>query len=66
MRCTSTFSVPATDISATRPNHSPFAVNPDLIERIHANPDTTPPVDDWRLAQPRRARHRDRLTQCWY
>ncbi len=28
-------------IVATRPNHSPFAVNPDLIERIHANPDTT-------------------------
>ena len=28
-------------IVATRPNHSQFAVNPDLIERIHANPDTT-------------------------
>jgi flagellar protein FlbD len=28
-------------IVATRPNHSRFAVNPDLIERIHANPDTT-------------------------
>ncbi len=28
-------------IVATRPNRSRFAVNPDLIERIHANPDTT-------------------------
>jgi flagellar protein FlbD len=28
-------------IVATRPNHSQFAINPDLIERIHANPDTT-------------------------
>ncbi len=28
-------------IVATRPNHSQFAVNPDLIERINANPDTT-------------------------
>jgi flagellar protein FlbD len=28
-------------IVATRPNHSQFAVNPDLIERIHVNPDTT-------------------------
>ena len=28
-------------IVATRPNHSLFAVNPDLIERILANPDTT-------------------------
>jgi flagellar protein FlbD len=28
-------------IVVTRLNDSQFAVNPDLIERIHANPDTT-------------------------
>lgn len=28
-------------IVVTRLNESQFAVNPDLIERIHANPDTT-------------------------
>jgi flagellar protein FlbD len=28
-------------IVATRPNHSQFAVNPDLIERIHSSPETT-------------------------
>jgi flagellar protein FlbD len=28
-------------IVVTRFNESQFAVNPDLIERIHANPDTT-------------------------
>ncbi|NEN05173.1 flagellar FlbD family protein [Diaminobutyricibacter tongyongensis] len=28
-------------IVATRPNHSTFAVNPDLIERIHSGPETT-------------------------
>lgn len=28
-------------ITVTRLNGSQFAVNPDLIERIHANPDTT-------------------------
>ncbi|WP_104201347.1 flagellar FlbD family protein [Cryobacterium sp. Y29] len=28
-------------IVVTRLNESHFAINPDLIERIHANPDTT-------------------------
>ncbi|WP_433861936.1 flagellar FlbD family protein [Streptomyces sp. L7] len=28
-------------ITVTRLNHVPFAVNPDLIERINADPDTT-------------------------
>jgi flagellar protein FlbD len=28
-------------IVVTRLNNSQFAINPDLIERIHANPDTT-------------------------
>jgi|SRR6185437_12509924 flagellar protein FlbD len=28
-------------IVATRPNNSQFAVNPDLIERIHSSPETT-------------------------
>lgn len=28
-------------IVVTRLNDSQFAINPDLIERIHANPDTT-------------------------
>ncbi len=28
-------------IVATRPNHSQFAVNPDLIERIHSGAETT-------------------------
>lgn len=28
-------------IVLTRLNESRFAINPDLIERIHANPDTT-------------------------
>lgn len=28
-------------IVLTRLNDSQFAINPDLIERIHANPDTT-------------------------
>ena len=28
-------------ILLTRLNHSEFALNPDLIERIHASPDTT-------------------------
>ncbi|SEN48114.1 hypothetical protein E3O25_07930 [Cryobacterium sp. TMT1-3] len=28
-------------IVLTRLNESHFAINPDLIERIHANPDTT-------------------------
>ena len=31
----------ATMITVTRLNGSHFAVNPDLIERIHENPDTT-------------------------
>lgn len=28
-------------IVVTRLNDTPFAINPDLIERIHENPDTT-------------------------
>jgi uncharacterized protein YlzI (FlbEa/FlbD family) len=31
----------ATMIILTRLNNSHFAVNPDLVERIHSNPDTT-------------------------
>ena len=44
-------------IVVTRLNDSQFAVNPDLIERIHANPDTTlVMVDGASTSSPRRCR----------
>ena len=50
-------------IVVTRLNDSQFAVNPDLIERIYANPDTTLVMVDGKpaMAEPKSAKGRRSL-----